>query len=57
MVVKEVQGKVKALLTQIITVFWQNRLTYRVEFEVEGFLRIKVDNNEVFLISISERPR
>ena len=57
MVLKEDQAKVKALLTEAITVLCKNGLTYRAEFSVEGLLGITLDNDEVFLISINETIR
>ena len=57
MVLKEDQAKVKALLTEAITVLCKNGLSYRAEFSVEGLLGITLDNDEVFLISINETIR
>ena len=57
MVLKEDQAKVKALLTEAITVLCKNGLSYRAEFCVEGLLGITLDNDEVFLININETIR
>ncbi len=57
MVLREDQAKVKALLTEAITVLCKNGLSYRTEFSVEGLLGITLDNEEVFLININETIR
>ncbi len=51
----EDREKVKALLTEAITVLCKNGLQYISEFTVEGLLGITLDQEEVFLININER--
>lgn len=54
MVVKSDQERVKALLSEAITVLCKNGLSFRSEFCVEGLLGITLDQNEVFLVNIKE---
>ena len=57
MVKSSEQLRVKALLTEAITVLCKNGLRYRREFSVEGLLGITLDNEDVFLININETVR
>ena len=48
------RDRVKALLTEAVTLLCKNSVTYEAEVEVEGLLGITVDRNEVFLVSLHE---
>ncbi len=50
----EQQVKVKALLTEAITVLCKNGLSYSSNLQVEGLLGVTIDESEVFLISVNE---
>ena len=54
MTMREDQEKVKALLTEAISVLCKNGLSYREEFTIEGLLGITLDNEDVFLVNINE---
>ena len=54
MVGRTEQLRVKALLTEAITVLCKNGLRYRNQFSVEGLLGITLDNDDVFLVNINE---
>ena len=48
------RDRVKALLTEAVTLLCKNSVAYQAEVEVEGLLGITVDRNEVFLVSLHE---
>ena len=50
----EEQSKLKALLTEAITVLCKNGISFFQEVTVEGLLGITTDNQDVFLISLNE---
>lgn len=51
---KEDQEKVKALLSEAITVLCKSGLKYKSELNVEGLIGITIDRNEVVLVSVRE---
>ena len=51
---KSERDRVKALLTEAVTLLCKNSVPYQAEVEVEGLLGITVDRNEVFLVSLHE---
>ncbi len=53
----EEQDKVKALLTEAVTVLCKNVLSYQCKFTIEGLLGITVDSQDVFLVNICEHVR
>ena len=55
MVLKADQLRVKALLTETITLLCKNGLNYRSEFAIEALIGITLDKDDVFLISIKEK--
>ena len=54
MLLNEEQVKLRALLTEAITVLCKNGLSFRSEVSVEGLLGITLDNQHVFLIPLNE---
>ena len=54
MLLNEEQSKLRALVTEAITVLCRNGITYKHEVCVEGLLGITTDNQDVFLISLNE---
>ena len=54
MVVNTDQDRIKALLTEAITVLCKNGLGYDSEFTIDGLLGITVDKQDVFLVKINE---
>lgn len=48
------RDRVKALLTEAVSLLCKNSLSYEAEVEVEGLLGITVDKSEVFLVSLHE---
>ncbi len=48
------KDRVKALLTEAVTLLCKNSITYQSEVEVEGLLGITVDKRDVFLVSLKE---
>ena len=51
------RDRVKALLTEAVTLLCKNSVTHQIEVEVEGLLGITVDKDEVFLVSLHETIR
>ena len=54
MVHKAEQLRIKALITEAITVLCRDGLGYRNKFSVEGLLGITLDDDDIFLVSIRE---
>ena len=54
MLLNEEQVKLRALLTEAITVLCKNGLSFHSEVSVEGLLGITLDNQHVFLIPLNE---
>lgn len=54
MVTKADKERIRALLSEAITVLCKNGLGYQTEFSVEGLLGITVDKEEIFLVNIKE---
>jgi len=54
MVLKADQQRVKALLSETITLLCKNGLNFRKEFSIEGLIGITLDQDEIFLVSIKE---
>lgn len=46
--------RVRALLTEAITVLCKNGLKYKSKFSIEGLLGITLDDNEIVLVNINE---
>ena len=46
--------RIRALLSEAITVLCKNGLGYELEFSVEGLLGITVDKEDIFLVNIKE---
>ena len=57
MVLKADQMRVKALLTETITLLCKNGLNYQSEFAIEALIGITLDQDDVFLVSIKETIR
>jgi len=57
MVLKADQQRVKALLSETITLLCKNGLNFRKEFSIEGLIGITLDQEEIFLVSIKETIR
>ena len=49
------QERIRALLTEAITVLCKNGLGYKSEFCIDGLLGITVDNDDIFLVKINEK--
>ena len=54
MVLKADRERVKALLTETITLLCKNGLNYQSEFAIEALIGITLDRDDVFLVSIKE---
>ena len=54
MVLKADRERVKALLTETITLLCKNGLNYQSEFAIEALIGITLDRDDVFLFSIKE---
>ena len=54
MVLKADRERVKALLTETITLLCKNGLKYQSEFAIEALIGITLDRDDVFLFSIKE---
>ena len=54
MVLKADQQRVKALLTETITLLCKNGLHFRTQFTIEGLIGITLDQDEIFLVNINE---
>ena len=54
MIVKSDQDRVKALLTEAITVLCKKRLSFKSQLSVEGLIGITLDSDDIFLVSIKE---
>ena len=54
MVLKADRERVKALLTETITLLCKNGLKYQSEFAIEALIGITLDRDDVFLVSIKE---
>ena len=54
MVLKADRERVKALLTETITLLCKNGLNYHSEFAIEALIGITLDRDDVFLVSIKE---
>ncbi len=48
------RDRVKALLTEAVTLLCKNSVTHRAEVEVEGLLGITVDKSDVFLVNLHQ---
>ena len=51
---KAEQQRVRALLTEAITVLCKNGLNYKSKFSIEGLLGITIDDDEIFLVNLSQ---
>lgn len=54
MVHKTEQQRIKALITEAISVLCKEYLGYRTKFSIEGLLGITLDEDDIFLVSIRE---
>ena len=57
MVVQSDLNRIKALLTEAVTVLCKNALSFGCELNIEGLLGITLDKQDVFLVSINESFR
>jgi len=57
MILKADQQRVKALLSETITLLCKNGLNFRKEFTIEGLIGITLDQEDIFLVSINETIR
>ncbi len=53
----EEHSKVKALLTEAVTVLCKKVLSYQQEFKIEGLLGITLDSQNVLLVNICEEVK